>query len=155
LTFEKRQEEIRLPIKKAVFAALLAAAILSALPGVMYAASDKVGFIDAQLVLIAHPKYAESRKYLDDFITKKSDEAKAAAEKETNPTKRMEIIDFARGESGQEEVRVMNPITAQINEVIEKVAKTKGVTIVINKALIYFGGVDMTEDVVKGVKAIK
>ncbi|MDR1136758.1 MAG: OmpH family outer membrane protein [Synergistaceae bacterium] len=121
----------------------------------VYAATDKIGFIDTQSILVAHPKYESSQKYVDDFITKKSDEARAAAEKETDPSKRMEIIDTARRESGREELKVMNPITEDINKIIETVAKSKGVTIVMEKVYIFFGGVDLTEDVIKGVRAIK
>jgi hypothetical protein len=35
------------------------------------------------------------------------------------------------------------------------VAKAKGVTVVVEKVYIFFGGVDLTDDVVKGVQAIK
>jgi outer membrane protein len=123
--------------------------------GVLYAASDKIGFIDSPRILVAHPKYAESQKYVTEFITKKSDEARAAAEKEPDPEKRRLIIDTAREESGMEKLKIMNPLTEEINKVIESVAKAKGVTVVVEKVHIYYGGVDLTEDVVKGVQAIK
>jgi outer membrane protein len=121
----------------------------------VYAASDKIGFIDTQRVLVAHPKYETSQKYIDEFITKKTEEARAAAEKEPDQNKRLEIIDIARRESGREEMKVMNPITDEINKVIETVAKSKGVTIVLERVYIFFGGVDLTDDVIKGVRAIK
>jgi outer membrane protein len=121
----------------------------------IYAATDKIGFIDTQRILVAHPKYESSQKYVDDFITEKSEAARNAAEKETDPSKRMEIIDTARRESGLEELRVMNPITEDINKVIETVAKSRGVTVVIERVYVFFGGIDITEDVIKGVKAIK
>jgi outer membrane protein len=123
--------------------------------GVLYAAPDKIGFIDTQRILVAHPRYAESQKYVDEFITKKSDEARAAAEKEPDPQKRMIIIDSARQESGMEQMKVMNPLTEEINKVIENAAKAKGVTVVVEKVYIFFGGVDLTDDVIKGVQAIK
>jgi outer membrane protein len=121
----------------------------------VYAATDKIGFIDTQRILVAHPKYESSQKYVDDFITEKSEAARSAAEKETDPSKRMEIIDTARRESGLEELRMMNPITEDINKVIETVAKSRGVTVVIERVYVFFGGIDITEDVIKGVKAIK
>ena len=120
-----------------------------------FAAEDKVGFIDAQRALVAHPKYEQSQKQLNDFVQKRTDEAKELAEKEKDQNARMAIIESARWECGDEEMRIMNPITADINGVIEKVAKTKGVTVVLNKMLIYFGGVDLTDDVVKGLKELK
>ena len=142
-------------LKKILALSAVAIISLSVAAASAYAASDKIGFIDTQRILAAHPKYGESQKYMDDFITKKSDEARAAAEKEPDANKRMEIIDTARQESGREEMRVMNPITEQINKVIESVAKAKGVSVVMEKVYIFFGGVDITEDVIKGVKAIK
>jgi outer membrane protein len=134
---------------------LLALVVLHLFSAVAMAASDRVGYIDAQQILVSHPKYEVSQKHLDDFVKKKTEEAKLAAENEPDASKRMMIIDDARRESGNEEMKIMNPITAEINKVIEKVAKAKGVTIVLNKVLIYFGGVDLTEDVVKEVKALK
>ncbi len=134
---------------------LLALVLLHLLSTVAMAASDKIGYVDAQRVLMSHPKYEASQKHLNDFIQKKTEEARAAAEKEQDASKRMMIIDTARRESGNEEMRVMNPITAEINTVIEKVAKSKGITVVLNKFVIYFGGVDLTEDIAKGVAALK
>lgn len=142
-------------IKKFLAASVLCAAMLGLSGTAARAASDKIGFIDTQRILIAHPKYESSQKYVDDFIEKKSEEARAAAEKETDPSKRMEIIDTARSESGREEMRVMNPITEDINKVIETVAQSKGITIVMERVYIFFGGTDLTEDVIKGVMALK
>ena len=120
-----------------------------------FAAEDRVGFIDAQRALVAHPKYEQSQKQLNDFVEKTTNEAKKLAETKQNEQERLAVIENARWACGDEEMRVMNPITADINGIIEKVAKTKGVTVVLNKMLIYFGGVDITEDVVKGLKELK
>lgn len=111
--------------------------------------------MDIQRVLMAHPKYEATQKQLDTFIRNKSDAAKAAIDKESDPKKKQEILDKARSESGIEEVRVMNPLTEEINKVVAGVAKGKGVTIVLNKLLIYYGGVDLTDDVVKALKDLK
>jgi len=119
------------------------------------AASDKIGFIDTQRILVAHPKYEESRRYLDDFITRKSDEARAAADREPDVSRRMAIIDEARNASGLEEMRIMNPITVDINKVIETVAISRGVTVVLEKVYIFFGGVDLTDDIVRGVSMLR
>jgi outer membrane protein len=121
----------------------------------LFAAEDRIGFIDSPRVLVAHPKYEELQKQLDEFIQKKSDEAKVAADKEKDPDKKRQIIETARRESGDEQLRVMNPITDEINKVIEMVAKSKGVTVILNKVLIFYGGVDLTEEVVSALKKLK
>lgn len=120
-----------------------------------FAAEDKIGFMDIHRVLSSHPKYEATQKQLETFIQKKSDTTKAAIAKETDPKKKQEILDKARSDSGMEEVRLMNPLTEDINKVVAKVAKAKGVTVVVNKMLIYYGGVDLTDDVVKALKEQK
>lgn len=120
-----------------------------------FAASDRIGFIDTQRVLSSHPKYDAAQKQIEAFVKKKSETARTAAEKETDAKKRAEIIDKARKESGEEERKIMNPLTVDLNNTIASVAKNKGVTVVLNKILIYFGGVDLTDDVVKALKNIK
>ena len=43
-------------------------------------------------------------------------------------------------------------IDKEVNDTISKVAKAKGVTIVLNKVLVYYGGVDLTQDVITALK---
>ncbi|MDR1965661.1 MAG: hypothetical protein LBQ36_03025, partial [Synergistaceae bacterium] len=88
-------------MKKTVAMLAVSLIILTLSSVAVHAASDKVGFIDARSILPAHPKYESSQKYVDEFITKKSEDARAAAEKEPDAAKRMEIIDTARRECGQ------------------------------------------------------
>jgi outer membrane protein len=142
-------------LRKLGMGVVLGALVLNLTAVSLSAAQDKIGFIDTQRVLMAHPKYEASQKHLDEFVKQKIEEARAAAEKEQARDKRMEIINAARRESGDEEFKVMNPINEEINKVIESAAKAKGVTVVLNKVFIYFGGIDMTEDVIKGVRNLK
>lgn len=115
-------------------------------------AQDKVGYVDPQKILASHPKYDAVQKQLDQFTKKKAEAAKKAVDKENDPKKKAAIYEAARTESGAEEVRLMNPIMTEINNAITKAAKDKGVTIVFNKALVFFGGTDLTADVVKLIK---
>jgi outer membrane protein len=121
----------------------------------LYAAEDRIGYIDTRSILLAHPKYEAAQKTLDAFVQKKSDTAKAAADKETDAAKKRDIIDKARRESGEEELRVMKPINDDIDKALSAASKTKGVTVVLEKVYIYFGGVDLTDDVVAALKKIK
>lgn len=115
-------------------------------------AQDKVGYVDPQKILVSHPKYESTQKQLDQFAKKKADATKIAVDKEKDPKKKSEIYEKARRESGQEEMRLMNPIMTEINNAITKAAKGKGITVVLNKALVFFGGVDLTDDVLKLIK---
>jgi len=117
-----------------------------------FAADDKVGFVDDMAVLRQYPKFVEARKQIDESAKRKSDTAKAAFDKEKDQKKKAQIVQNMQLEMSDEEARIMNPILKEINDTIEKVAQQKGITIVLNKALIYYGGVDLTDDVVTALK---
>lgn len=55
-------------------------------------------------------------------------------------------------EMRQQESKLMNPVLKQVNDTIATVAKKKGITIVVNKVLVYYGGVDLTKDVIAALK---
>ena len=118
----------------------------------MALAQDKVGYVDPQKILASHPKYEAVQKQLDQFAKKKADATKKAVDKENDPKKKSDLYEVARRESGQEELRLMNPIMNEINDAITKVAKSKGITVVLNKTLVFFGGIDLTDDVLKIIK---
>lgn len=149
------REEMLLYRKNAAVRFVLALLAVHVMALCAFAASDRIGFIDTQRVLSSHPKYEAAQKQIEAFIKKKSETARTAAKQETDVKKRAEIIDKARKESGEEERRIMNPLTEDLNRTIANVAKDKGVTVVLNKILIYFGGVDITDDVVKALKNTK
>ena len=142
-------------MKKILLLSMMIMVLLNSFAAAADAASDKIGFIDSVRILASHPKYEESQRHLDDFTTRKVNEARIAAEREPDDERRLRIIDEARFDSEMESVRVMNPITVDINRVIEVVAQSRGVTIVVERALVYFGGVDLTDDVVRGVSALR
>lgn len=115
-------------------------------------AQDKVGYVDPQKILASHPKYEAVQKQLDQFVKKKADATNIAVDKENDSKKKSDLYEVARRESGAEELRLMNPIMNEINDAITKVAKSKGITVVLNKTLVFFGGIDLTEDVLKIIK---
>lgn len=147
--------EVDMVMKKILYVLFFSAFSVLFSASFAVAASDVIGFIDPSRVLIAHPKYEQSQKHLNDFVAKKEQELRKAAENEKDPEKRRIMLDDARRASGDEEVRVMNPIQKQINDCIAKVAKARGVTVVLAKDCIFFGDIDLTEDVIKELKAIK
>ncbi len=138
-------------MKKTV-ALLLAIAALFAFGAISYAAEDKVGYVDDMGVLQQFSKFQQAQKQLDELGKKKSNAAKAAFDKESDEKKKSMIVQNLQLEMREEEAKLMNPVLKEVNETIEKVAKQKGVTIVVNKVLVYYGGIDLTQDVVNALK---
>ena len=137
---------------KKTAALLLAIAALFAFCAISYAADDTVGYVDDMGVLQQFSKFQQAQKQLDELGKKKSNAAKAAFDKESDEKKKSEIVQNLQFEMREEEAKLMNPVLKEVNDTIAKVAKQKGVTIVVNKALVYYGGIDLTQDVVNALK---
>ena len=137
---------------KKTAALLLAIAALFAFGAISYAAEDKVGYVDDMGVLQQFSKFQQAQKQHDELGKKKSNAAKAAFDKESDEKKKSDIVQNLQLEMREEEAKLMNPVLKEVNDTIAKVAKQKGVTIVINKALVYYGGIDLTQDVANALK---
>ena len=135
---------------KKTAALLLAIAALFAFGAISYAAEDKVGYVDDMGVLQQFSKFQQAQKQLDELGKKKSNAAKAAFE--SDEKKKSDIVQNLQLEMREEEAKLMNPVLKEVNDTIAKVAKQKGITIVINKALVYYGGIDLTQDVANALK---
>ncbi len=137
---------------KKTAALLLAIAALFAFGAISYAADDKVGYVDDMGVLQQFSKVQQAQKQLDELGKKKSNAAKAAFDKESDEKKKSTIVQNLQLEMREEEAKLMNPVLKEVNDTIAKVAKQKGVTIVVNKVLVYYGGIDLTQDVINALK---
>lgn len=137
--------------KKAVLLAVLSAFILTIVAGVALA-EEKIGVIEPQKVLFQHPKMAQVQKQVQAVVQKKQDEAKAAIDKEQDNKKKAEIYQTKRNEAATEEQKLMAPLFKDIDLAIRSVAKAKGLTIVLDKAQVFMGGIDITDDVIQELK---
>ena len=117
-----------------------------------FAANDTVGYVDDMAILQQFSKFKQAQQQLEALSKKKSDAAKAAFDKETDEKKKANIVQNLQLEMRNEESKLMSPVLKEVNDTISKVAKAKGVTIVLNKVLVYYGGVDLTQDVITAHK---
>lgn len=95
---------------------------------------------------------AQVSKQVQAIVQKKQAEAKSAIEKEKDNKKKEEIYKAKRNEAATEEQKLLAPLFKDIDLAIRSVAKAKGLTLVINKAHVFVGGVDITEDVIQELK---
>ncbi|GAB6280354.1 MAG: OmpH family outer membrane protein [Thermovirga sp.] len=116
------------------------------------AAEEKIGVIDPQKVLFQHPKFEQTQKQIKAVVEKKQAEAKAAMDKTTDNNEKQKIFETKRQESAREEQKLMEPIFKDIDLSIRTVAKAKNITIVLDKGQVFFGGTDLTEDVIQELK---
>jgi outer membrane protein len=129
----------------------LSALVLTALSGIALA-QEKIGVIDPQKVLFQHPKFEQAQKQIKTVVEKKQAEAKDAIDKTSDNNEKQRIFEAKRQEAAREEQKIMEPIFKDIDLAIRTVAKAKGVTIVLDKTQVFFGGADVTEDVIQELK---
>lgn len=139
-------------MKKTAIFMLVLCAMLTLGAAAAFAADEKVGFVDDMAILQQFSKFKQAQQQLETISKKKSDTAKAAFDKETDEKKKAQIVQNLQLEMREEEAKLMNPVLKQVNDTISKVAKAKGITIVLNKVLVYYGGVDLTQDVITELK---
>ena len=97
-------------------------------------------------------KLPDFKAQLEELDKRKSSAAKAEFDKETDEVKKRNIIEKLQTEMREEEAKLMNPVLKEVSDTVSKVAKQKGVTLVLNKLLVYYGGIDLTQDVINALK---
>ncbi|ADE56804.1 MULTISPECIES: OmpH family outer membrane protein [Aminobacterium] len=137
--------------KKLVFIVSLAVLAVVMVAGCSMA-EEKIGVIDSQKIVFQHPKFESVTQQLKVISQTKENEMKAAVDKETDQNKKMEIYQTKRRELATEEQRLMEPLFKESQIAVRTVAKVKGITVVIEKSAVYFGGIDITDDVIQELK---
>jgi outer membrane protein len=110
---------------------------------------EKVGAIDPQRVLFQHPKYEQTINQIKNIADQKQNEAKLAIDKETDDNKKRERFQKMQSEIVAEEQKLMSPLFREIDLAVRTVATAKKITIVVDKTALFFGGIDITDDVVQ------
>jgi outer membrane protein len=131
---------------------LSAAVLLLLLSPIARAADEKIGVIDPQKIIFQHPKFEAVTKQLQQISKTKENEMKLAVDKEPDQNKKAQIFNTKRNELAQEEQKLMQPIFKDAEMAVRSVAKVKGVTVVLEKSAVYFGGIDITDDVIQELK---
>ena len=133
--------------------AVAAIAVLGVLAfGSVAFAEEKIGVIDSQKIVFQHPKFEGITKQMQQISKTKETEMKTAVDSEKDQDKKAEIYQAKRRELAQEEQRLMQPLFQEAQMAVRTVAKLKSITVVIGKGAVYFGGIDITDDVIQELK---
>ena len=111
--------------------------------------ADFVGVVDRGLILDNHPGLNQARQQLAEIARRKENEAKEAADKETDTAKKAQAVQAKRMELAQEEQRLMAPIYRDCEQAVREVAVKRKLRLVLDKFVVLIGGVDITQDVIQ------
>lgn len=115
------------------------------------AGPSSVGYVDYGLLVSQHPDMPKANEALkaEQEKLKKEFESKMAA---LSSDKEKQALSLQLGRQlEQKRWELLNPIMNSINTAIKDVATEKGLSVVIEKSVVLFGGQDITADVGKKV----
>lgn len=149
LKFEKKQVKmISIAIALIFIGSVVAIALTQTGTGIASAAgSVSVGVVDRDQVVSQHPEAENVNKQMQAAIV---DIRKDFEEKSQGMTDQ-EKADYGRQcqqRLAQKQQELAEPILKSVDDTIKKVADSKGLSVVIEKAAVVYGGTDITQDVI-------
>lgn len=149
LKLEKKQVKmISIAIALIFIGSVVAIALTTTGTGIASAASSvNVGVVDRDQVLSQHPDGQNFTSQMQAAVT----EVQKDFEEKSQGMTDQEKADYYRQcqqRLAQKQSELMDPILKSVDETIKKVADAKGLSVVIEKAAVVYGGTDITQDVI-------
>lgn len=149
MKLEKKQVKIISIIIAVLFVGSVVALALTQSGGIASAAgTSAVGVIDREQVLTQHPKSAD----LDNQMNAAINEVRKDFEEKSQGMNDQEKQDYYRQcqqRLQQKQIELTDPILKSVDDTIKQVADSKGISVVIDKTAVLYGGQDITQDVIK------
>ncbi len=130
----------------AVVAALLAMRQAPAL-----GQSFSIGYVEMPRALESHPRKASSERALQEFFQAKQREF-AERSKAMTAFQRQELDRQLQQQIVEKRNELLGGLDKEIRTAVEEAAKQAGLTIVLDRSAVLYGGTDLTESVIKIVK---
>ncbi len=127
-----------------------------------------VGFVDSEAILANYPEAVQVnqelsslRKASEDELHKKVQEKYGVDNLDSLPDEsKLAIQKMVEDADGQYQKKILDlksqkwdPIVNKVNDSIKQVGQAKGVQVVLEKAAVVYGGIDLTDEVISKLKA--
>lgn len=132
----------------AVLALAVAAAAVTTAVGGPAGGALVVGYVDMQRALDAHPKKASSEEALNQFARAKATELRRLSQNKP-PAEQANLARRTQEEILKRQRELLQALDKDIRAAVERVAKRAGVSVVLSHNVVLYGGVDLTEQVIK------
>ena len=149
IKLEKKQVKIISVIIAVIFIGSVVALALTQSGGIASAAtSSVVGVVDREEILSQHPQSASLDEQMRTAITEvqKDFEEKSAG---MNDHEKQDYYRQCQQRLQQKQAELLDPIVKSVDDAIKQTADAKGLSVVIEKAAVVYGGQDITQDVIK------
>ena len=147
---KKQVKIVSILIALAFVGSVVAMALTQFGPNMVSAASSNVGVVDYSQVMSQHPKVQAASTEMQTAVqeAQKEFETKSA---NMNDNEKRDYYTQTQQRLQQKNQELMEPITKSVEESVKKVAEQKGLSVVLEKGAVVYGGVDITQDVLKQV----
>ena len=136
----------------AVVALLILAGLVTWQSGPVLGQSFTLGYVDMQRALDNHPRKASSERALQEFLQAKKREFDQRA-KSLGPVQRQELDRQLQQEFVQKREELLSGLDKDIRQAVEKIGRDRGVSIVLDRTVVLYGGVDLTDAVIAQLAA--
>ena len=149
IKLEKKQVKIVSILIAVIFIGSVVAIALTQTGNIASAASSSsVGVVEYEQIIVQHP----NMKTLDDQLKVTIEEIKKEFDEKSAGMNDQEKADYYR--QCQERIfqrreELLAPVMQSVDAAIKSVADKKGLSVVISKAAVVYGGQDITQDVIK------
>lgn len=153
LKLESRQIKIISIVIALVFiGSVVALALTQSGSGIASAASNgNVGVVDRDQVMAQHPNGQNVENQMRAAITEvqKDFEEKSAG---MSDQEKQDYYRQCQLRLQQKQQELIEPLIKSIDDAVKKVADSKGLSVVVDKSVVVYGGTDITNDVVSRLK---
>ena len=147
---KKQVKIVSVLIALAFVGSVVAMALTQVGPNMASAASSNVGVVDYSQIMSQHPTVQAASSEMQTAVQ----EAQKEFEEKSANMKDNEKRDYytqTQQRLQQKNQELIEPITKNVEESVKKVAEQKGLSVVLDKGAVVYGGVDITQDVLKQV----
>lgn len=151
IKLQKKQVKIISVLIALVFVgSVVALALTQSGSGIASAASSSVGVVDYNQIMSQHPQVQAASNEMQTAVqeAQKEFESKSA---NMNDQEKRDYYTQTQQRLQQKNQELMEPITKSVEESVKKVAEQKGLSVVLEKGAVVYGGTDITQDVIKQV----
>lgn len=117
-----------------------------------------VGYVDMQKTLFSHPKSKDAKEALQKFFEErqKDIDSKFGSNKSLSEEEKQQaqtLMSKYEQEIAEKDKELTEKLVADIHASMKKIADQKKLSVILDKQVVLWGGVDITEDVIKDIAA--
>ena len=117
-------------------------------------AKQQIGYVDMQKLFQNHPEKKASEVKLEGKAKKLKEELESKGQN-MDKEERQQLLQKYQEQLNQQEQELINGVLADINKKIQKIAKEKGISVVLNKSAVIYGGYNLTAEVLEEIESAK